>query len=114
MKIDDEIPLLDNEDELMLEELFTKFRITQKNEMQKLNKKKQKNLTAKLTKRGRNTRETNELFWLNKNELEIVRNYINLKPVKIAPRTCLKCFQLFESEGGHNRLCNSCRKENSQ
>jgi len=110
MKTDDDTPLIDEDDEMLLEELYTQFRINQKNEVQKLNKKKQKNLTTKLTKRGRNTQETNELFWLNKNELEIVREYSKLKPIKITPRACLKCFQIFESEGSHNRLCDSCRK----
>jgi len=111
MKTDNNIPLIDNEDELLLEELHTQCRINQKNEIQKLNKKKQKNLTIKLTKKGRNPRETSELFWLNKNELEIVREYVKLKPIKITLKSCLKCFQIFESEGNHNRLCDNCCKE---
>jgi len=97
----------------MLEELNTKFNINQKNTIKKLNSKLFKNLNNKLIKQGRNTKETNEVFWLNKNEIEVARNKIDLNPIKIAIKSCLNCYTPFESVGIHNRLCDKCRKEST-
>lgn len=101
---------LNPEDELYLNELATRFNIQHKDTLKTLNSKKKKNLNAKLTKKGQNPRETNELFWLDKNEIQTAREELALDSIAIVTRNCLSCYESFESEGKHNRLCDDCRK----
>lgn len=75
--------------------------------IKKLNTKKKKNITNKLSK---NT--TNEIFWQNKNEIKIARKVAGFNVINIRVKTCLSCYNNFESEGKHNRVCDDCRKEN--
>lgn len=37
---------------------------------------------------------------------------IKNKSSKINVRNCLRCFEQFQSQGKHNRLCEDCRKQN--
>jgi len=76
---------LDKEDEDYLLELSIRFNIQQKNTINKLSKKK-------------------------KLKLNKIRKELKLNNVKMNIRNCLSCYQKFESQGLHNRLCDCCRQ----
>lgn len=50
-------------------------------------------------------------FWLGKNEINVAREEVGYKPIKIQIKKCLSCRGNFQSEGSHNRMCQICRKE---
>ena len=43
-------------------------------------------------------------------EINELRELCKLPPIQPKVRKCLKCNMRFESQGNHNRLCDSCRK----
>ncbi len=44
-------------------------------------------------------------------ELNDARRLSGLKEILLKQRVCLRCEEKFNSEGNHNRLCDSCRKK---
>jgi hypothetical protein len=46
-------------------------------------------------------------------ELNDARRLSGLKEILFKQRVCLRCEEKFNSEGNHNRLCDSCRKKYS-
>ncbi len=44
-------------------------------------------------------------------ELNDARRLSGLKEIHSKQRICLSCEEKFNSEGSHNRLCDSCRKK---
>ena len=98
---------IDEEGLRIAQDLDLRIRLNASKEVKRLNPKKNKKITAKISK---NT--TNEIFWENKNELAIARKEIGFDPIELKIRNCLTCAIRFESEGKHNRVCDDCRKEN--
>jgi hypothetical protein len=39
-----------------------------------------------------------------------VRSRTSRQKMRLEPRVCLRCDQVFPSEGAYNRLCKSCRE----
>ncbi len=44
-------------------------------------------------------------------ELKEARRLSGLKEIHSKQRICLSCEEKFNSEGSHNRLCDSCRRK---
>lgn len=91
----------------VIQDLDLRIKLNANKEVKKINTKKSKKITNKISKDN-----TNEIFWENKNELEIARKEIGFDPIDIKIRNCLTCAIRFESEGKHNRVCDTCRKDN--
>ncbi len=44
-------------------------------------------------------------------QINEVRHLSGLKEIHLKQRVCLRCEEKFNSEGNHNRMCDSCRKK---
>ena len=57
----------------------------------------------------------NKIYNKNKSndpeELNEARRLSGLKEIHLKQRVCLRCEEKFNSEGSHNRLCDSCRRK---
>jgi len=97
---------IDPDDIQVVQEWDTRLKVNSDIRIRKLNAKKKKSITKKLENQN-----TNELFWVDKNELETARRIIGFTDIILTVRNCLSCCVKFESEGKHNRMCDGCRIE---
>lgn len=96
----------------LADDITMKIKINSNKEVIKIKNKKQKQLTKTISKDKWCTNSTNELFWENKNEIEIARKEVGLNSLVLKVKECLSCGNKFESEGSHNRRCDDCREKN--